>query len=389
MSDKNSENNEKKKKKGRRLPVVSIVLGVILGIALGFASEKLPFISAIFEMKFTDLLLVCLSVIPAYFIHIAVHETGHLVFGLISGYKFSSFRFFTLLLYKKDGRLRVGTLSVPGTAGQCLMIPPEMHDGKIPVLSYNLGGIVFNLILTALTAALTVVFRDLPMVAGIMLLSTVVGLIVSLVNGIPNKNAFLPNDGRNAFSLGKDPAAMKAFYTQMNVVAAITSGTRLRDMPSEWFYLPSMSEMKNGLVVSMSTLMFSRLIDVKKYEEAREFAIFLLEADSGLSGIQRGVLLMEGLFLDLLLVKEQDCVREKLDAPEMQSIMKIMEHSPSAKRLEYAIELLYEKDEAAASKSLAEFEKLSKKYPYKQEIDGERELIEAIKAKHETINSDA
>lgn len=377
----NSEKNKKKdkKKKSRLLP---IICGVIIGILLGIVMDEIPFISSIFELSFGELLIVFLSVIPAYFIHVAVHEAGHLLFGLLCGYKFSSYRFLGLIIYKKDGKLHHGTLSVPGTAGQCLMIPPEMKDGKLPVFLYNMGGVALNFILSILTFLLMLVFKDTPMLCGIMLFATLIGIAMVLLNGIPIKTELIANDGYNALSLSKDPAALKAFYVQMNMNAAMTGGTRLRDMPSEWFYVPSTSEMDNVLVASMATIMHSRLMDEHKFHEARELALLLLEGNINLPGIHRSILVMELMFLDLLLGYDTEIIDEKLADPEMQNAMKIMARSPSAKRLNYTIALLHDKDESKANEAFAEFEKLSKAYPYKQEIDGEIELIEEVKQKY-------
>lgn len=377
----NSEKNKKKdkKKKPRLLP---IICGVIIGILLGIVMDEIPFLSAIFDLSFGKLLIVVLSVIPVYFIHVAVHEAGHLLFGLLSGYRFSSYRFLGLIIYKKDGKLHHGTLSVPGTAGQCLMIPPKMVDGKIPVFLYNMGGVALNALLSILTFLLMLVFKKIPMLCGIMLFATVIGLAMALLNGIPIKTELIANDGYNALSLSKDPVALKAFYAQMNMNAAMTGGTRLRDMPSEWFFIPSMDEMNNVLVASMATIMHSRLMDEHKFPEARELALLLLESNANLPGIHKNILIMEQMFLDLLLERDTESIDERLSAPEMQNAMKIMERSPSAKRLKYTVALLHDHDESKASEILSEFEKLSKMYPYKQEIDGEIELIEEVKQKY-------
>lgn len=76
----------------------------------------------------------------AILVHVIIHEAGHLVFGLLSGYKFSSFRIFSFMWVKEGDKISVRRLSIAGTGGQCLMSPPDMVDGKIPVVLYNLGG---------------------------------------------------------------------------------------------------------------------------------------------------------------------------------------------------------------------------------------------------------
>ena len=80
------------------------------------------------------------------YVQLIIHELGHLIFGLLSGYKFSSFRIGNLMLLKTGGKLKIKKLKIAGTAGQCLMSPPDMKDNKMPVIAYNLGGAILNLL---------------------------------------------------------------------------------------------------------------------------------------------------------------------------------------------------------------------------------------------------
>ena len=64
----------------------------------------------------------------AMFLHSVVHETGHLVFGLLTGYKFVSFRIGSIMLIKESGKLRLKLYNIVGTGGQCLMMPPPWRD---------------------------------------------------------------------------------------------------------------------------------------------------------------------------------------------------------------------------------------------------------------------
>ncbi|MBQ7834326.1 MAG: hypothetical protein IJ385_00940, partial [Ruminiclostridium sp.] len=49
------------------------------------------------------------------FVHVIIHEGGHLVCGLISGWKYLSFRVGNLTLVKQDGKLKCKKTTVAGT----------------------------------------------------------------------------------------------------------------------------------------------------------------------------------------------------------------------------------------------------------------------------------
>lgn len=72
------------------------------------------FISVYYLMKFIDdgkspLLLSAYGtlLILALIIAVLVHELGHLCFGLITGFKFSSFRILNVLIVKTDKRVKI------------------------------------------------------------------------------------------------------------------------------------------------------------------------------------------------------------------------------------------------------------------------------------------
>ena len=122
---------------GMCLGVVIIVSGAyVSGGVSSLTSGRLQFFINYFGM----ILLFLLS----YEIQLIIHESGHLLFGLLTGYSFSSFRIGTTMFLMEDGKLVRKKLQISGTGGQCLMVPPDTE--KPPFLLYNLGGVILNFI---------------------------------------------------------------------------------------------------------------------------------------------------------------------------------------------------------------------------------------------------
>ena len=318
---------------------------------------------------------------------IIVHEAGHMVGGLISGYRFCSFRIGSFILVKDENGFRLGRFRLAGTGGQCLMAPPELKDGGIPTTLYNVSGVLANLLVSAVCALVYVFACDSPVgvafaVVGLM------GIYLALTNGIPLNTGVVDNDGRNAVSMAKDRNAQRAFRLQLKVNELSSKGMRLKDMPEEWFVRPTHQEMKNPITAAVGVLCCARLMDEMRFEEANVLMRRYLAMKSGLNGIHRAALVCDRIFLELI-GENRAIVIEKLLTKQQRKLMKMLRTQLSVQRTEYALKLIYENDAEAAAKVLAMFDKTAKDYPYKQDVDSERELIALADKKYSEITSEA
>ena len=316
----------------------------------------------------------------ALFFHLIVHEAGHLIFGLLTGYKFSSFRIGSFMWMKENGKLTLKRLSIAGTGGQCLMSPPEMKDGKIPLVMYNLGGSFINIILGMLFGVGYFLCSDIPFLSPLLLIFAFVGIAIALMNGIPMRMGTVDNDGYNAFALSRNKEAVEAFWVQLKVVEQSSKGIRTKDMPSEWFAVPSDSAMKNSMVATRGVFACNRLMDAEQFEEADALMSHLLEIDSGIVGLHRNLLTCDRIFIELIGENRHDIIENML-TKEQKKFMKAMKRFPSVLRTEYALAALFDKDKSKAEKIQADFEKVSKTYPYKHEVDSERDLLRIVDQK--------
>lgn len=325
-------------------------------------------------------LLVALTVLivflcASYFLQILLHEAGHLIFGLMTGYRFLSFRIGSLMWAREDGRLKLSRLSLTGIGGQCLMVPPETEGEKSPYLLYNMGGVIVN----AATGAAFLAFYPLSRhatYAGLFCLSAgLVGLVCALLNGIPMRLNMVNNDGFNALSISKSAAARRAFWLQLTVNAFSVGGRRLREMPAAWFSFPSEEDLKNSMAASLGVLACCRLMDCHSFEEADRLTERLLGGEGAVVGLHRGLLICDRIYCELVTGNR----RERLDAlldRQQQKFMKSMIRYPSVLRTQYAYALLAENDLKKADAIRAQFDNGARVYPYDADIASERELLD-------------
>lgn len=369
-----------KKKKFNWQPVVGIGIYMLAGGICGAAMSG--FIIGAGEMSLGLELLYLLGLFVGLcvllFANIIIHELGHLIFGLLTGYRFSSFRIGNLMWMKSNGKLRFGFYSLAGTGGQCLMVPPEE---KMPTFWYNMGGSILNLLVSGgFLAAYLLIDKAAPL-SVLLLMGALIGLAFALTNGIPLNMGSMDNDGRNALSLRKNPATQEAFRLQLVVNHSQMQGTRLGEMPEEWFPQIPVEEMKNGQIAALGVHYCSRLMDLHRFEEARQHMEHLLIANIPLMGVHREILRCDLTFCELI-GENRWSVIEGLRTKSQLSFLTAMKNNPSVLRTEYAYALLGEKDTATAQKKLAQFEKIAPRYPYPSEITVERELIEIAQTKN-------
>ena len=358
--------------------IISISFFTVMGVILGFAMiaflewqlpEGLP--SSVKTVR-TCIMLVLLYL--SWFLHIVIHEAGHLVCGLLTGYSFSSFRIGSIMLLKENGKLVIKRLKIAGTGGQCLMAPPEMVNEKFPVVLYNLGGSLFNLVVCLLFVPVLIAAPQGGLLALFSFLMIGMGVISCLGNGIPLHTKNVDNDGYNAISLGKSKEAMRAFWLQMSMNQQLSMGKRLKDMPDEWFEMPSDEAMKINLVAAIGVSVCNRLMDQHRFEEADKLMEHILEIETGMIGIHRNLVICDRMYCEMIHENRQDLL-EQFYTKEQKKFMKAMRAFPSVIRTEYAYAVLVDKDLKKAGKLLAAFERVAKTYPYPNDINSERELI--------------
>lgn len=261
--------------------ILKIILGLLIGVVAGlliaaiglicFTDTTLPgFLSKLASTSFLvamgaagfGILIFALSIA----ILIPLHEAGHLVCGLMSGYKFVSFRIFNLTFIKSDGKLKIKRYSIAGTGGQCLLTPPDLPIEKIPTGWYNSGGVLFNIIAVLAVAPLLLINNPFAKEAAVIF--TLTGAFLILMNGIPMKISRAGNDAYNMLALKKNLLAKRGLVEALRANAMIQNGVRPKDMPDDWFVIPDDIDYSDQLETSIPMMAASRFIDEMNFQEA-------------------------------------------------------------------------------------------------------------------------
>ena len=374
-----SQKETKKKKIGQILiPVCFVLIGAVCGILFMKYLDRPETAGTSGGGKILTILVALVSMCAVLILQIIIHEAGHLVFGLLTGYRFISFRVYSFMWMKDNDRIRFKRMSIAGTGGQCLMAPPDLKDGKMPVQLYNYGGAIMNLIASAVSGGLSLLCPAGSLFRPFLLMMLVTGIAYALMNGLPLRMSLANNDGRNAWDLARSPEAVRAFWTTMKMNELSARGVCLRDMPEEWFAVPDEEGMKNGITSSLGAVACSRLMEQGRFEEADALMERLLSQNNGIPGVLRKMLVCDRIYVELIRENRPEAL-EALRTKDQLKFMKSMKKYPSVLRTEYAYALLAEKDPEKAQTVMEAFEKAARTYPNPNDITIERELMETAR----------
>ena len=373
------------KKEGKSLKIFKTVAFALFGLALGagLGFGMIALLGHCFEeFSFIAMLISVAVIIPlVYFMEIILHESGHLIAGLMTGYRFSSFRVLSLLLVKSEGRYSFKRFSIPGTLGQCLLIPPEKkEDGSYPYVFYNLGGILMNLSLASI-GGLLVLANGLKGYFGVFSSALMlVGILEALENGIPLGALGVTNDAANLKACG-NPRVRESLWKMLTINALQTEGRLLSDMPGDLFVVPTDEEMSDMWVSAEAVFVENLLMEQMKREEAAELIRHLLHTEGiKLIPVYEDLLRMDYMVLRIL-AGEEVTVSKK-----MKNDFKTYASFPSCLRSTYAYELIINENWKAAEKIKRKLEKVLSKYPFPTDKLVEPKYVELIDGRQKELS---
>ena len=372
----------KKKKEEFAARIIMMAVGALCGLFMILSLDMSLFTEGSPKDFVAHMFICIVFIIIAFFIQAVIHEAGHLVFGLLTGYEFVSYRIGSVMFIKERGKLRIKLYNIVGTGGQCLMMPPPWKDG-VPYKLYNLGGCIMNLVTGILFLVLFFNMEKGSLPASFVGMLSAVGFGNLLINGIPMQLGGISNDGRNALFLGKDETSLRAFWLQLYVNGLIAEGERMRNMPEEWFFLPAGKNLEDPMICTVGVMLYNYYFDCHDFEKAEITAEYMLSAP-GLLGVHKNELLCELMFLRIFRGAEPELI-DSLNTPALDKYIRSTANYVSRRRLVYAYQLLYRRNITMAQKCKELFEKTVKNYPYSSEIENEKEIIELIDQKSEIL----
>ena len=324
-----------------------MIVGAIIGYSVGkIAGDSLS------KVDTPNIILLLIAGVVVFILQVIIHEAGHLFFGLLSGYKFISFRVFDFKIIKdENGKFKIRFERLAGTGGQCLMRPPEYVEGQFKYKLYLLGGVIFNIVFSI------AFWLILP--SYYTLLFALIGFALAFLNLIPM--GF--NDGMTFYHVSKDETTRHILYLQLEYVYYQSIGKNLL------IEKPEVVEKINSMEITNTNYLTDSLEFIKLDGLEYFFEFDALYNESRKLYVERDNLLpvykveLMALLVKLIsLVNPEDELLEELMKDKL-LVARLKQKNPQTKNIlatyEYGVKL----DDEKALGLIAEARKIKNKAP--------------------------
>ena len=370
--------------------VLSLLIGALIGIAavgvLVFVLEgrdgMVDVVDKVCELPLVDFVVPILHAFAAMalaiVLHIVLHEGGHLLMGLATGYRFSSFRIASIAFVRKDGQIRVRRYKLAGTGGQCLMLPPEMPVEQVPFFWYNAGGVIMNVVFALFALVLLMNCNLTVWWSSWCIMMVIVGLSLAVLNGIPMRLGGMQNDGMNILILFRTPEKRKDFVRQLQIAVTATEGKRVSEMPAEWFDCDPVEDYRELLRLASRLNHQARLIDEGRFLEAHASVEDLLKHFNELPQIVQFELAGEYIFTECLTEGRKEVIEKYWTKKQSNYVKTSARFSSSKQRILFAYSLYAEKDIDKAQKIYRDTLARQNEYLVAGEVCGDLALMKEM-----------
>lgn len=163
---------------------------------------------------------------------VIVHEMGHLVGGLISGYRLSGFAVCGVILRRQHGKLGLHRYRMQSLNwGQCFMSGDVDTEPKMLIA----GGCVINILLGAVFTILSVLTLSLDEKGVWRLMLLAVPASINMIMGLANLVGGSPTSDGNTLKEVRTEDGKKMYNRSMMITAGLLDGHTYSDMPTELF----------------------------------------------------------------------------------------------------------------------------------------------------------
>ena len=316
---------------------------------------ELPWERGEYPSLVQSLLIVFLFASVAHAVQQLLHLAGRLICGELAGYRVTEINIFNLRWKFSDGRHQFNFLRGLRKYCTCAMLSPESEPKKHVMVLATIGSAVIDFLVSAVLLVLSSQFSHFLLFSCIAYVVAMLGFIQIITYAVPVRFLYGENKGCFLLELLRHPKAPHSMWVAHRVTEKYTCGVSVKDMPAEWFEIPSAAEMKNMHLAHIGALTCGRLMEEHRFAEADRLAEALLK-EGKLRAVNRYFLMMYRVRCELMGENRPEVVEGLLTSELKKWLEKAAKLNPDIHATLYALALLHEKNTEKAQRIAAEIE---------------------------------
>jgi hypothetical protein len=236
---------------------------------------------------FYIVLLICLSIL----LQLIIHEFGHYIGGLLTGWHLIYLQIFRIAIVKKEKYLKCKVVDSSGF--QCIMYPDSVLSNAI---IYTIGGCILNLLVAVISfLCMFFVFRN-PYLWLLFWCLFISGIAFFIMNIKPHINTVC-NDGASYLLLKSDKRICMCHNNQLIIAKHLYNGLTYQQINKEIICMsPEVAD--NDLYAYQALLEYYYWLDVGNDAMMRE-ALARIDITSTISENVLDIICLESLYVDL------------------------------------------------------------------------------------------
>jgi hypothetical protein len=273
-------------------------------------------------------------------------------------------------MVKEKNKMKIKKYAVADTAGECVMMPPEIKKGKYPYVLFRISGIAMNLATAIIAIILLLVVNPIGKYPWNMwcVIYAVVGIITSLYNGIPVIIDGIPNDGYVLLHMLESKEARLAVHSQLLIYAFLSKGGSYSDVPYEQFCFNSTGEIRNFLVIRVKMLEYKWHLEHLDFVQAAKCLEATNQFFNSLPRSQQYEINSEKMFVEILCDKDDDII-SKLYNSDVRKYIEDSQDTLTKNRIQMAYNAGIKQDMREAHKNYMQLKSGAKSAPIKGETE--------------------
>ena len=235
---------------------------------------------------------ILITVFLSYLLQILFHEIGHMIAGVITGWRLIYLQFFHFVI-TKDQDISIHKVSF--STCQCIMSPKTMKSNSH---LYTLGGLVANLVITCggFYGMLAAGFHPIPFLLSMCFFAS--GIALLLVNGVPHIGKVC-NDMACYLLTKKNKSTMHSHNTQLIIAGELFKGKTYSEIEAALFDSKSYTEI-NDITAYSILLEYYFHMDRDEFIKAKQ-ALLQIADFSMVSENVRHIYMLELFYLYMIL----------------------------------------------------------------------------------------